>query len=288
LSEELKNELMEQNEHQLSTDVKAPEKEKNEISISTRTFLDTLEEETRSEVLEVGEYKGLKKDEAYELKITRAPESNLLNEIDKDGRVNIINREVNQLVLSQEPDQVRDVPFRDFPLGVKELLFNRFKILVLYLYLPVGVMWSLRMAGHSIWIVPFVITIFVALASLATYSVFKNKDYIELKGIVQSVQKSNVVFDFFLGRTQKYIVSVVTPDKKFFSFIYPKRLSNKIAPDLKPGTAITVFTHKTAKMVASEAGGRLEYLYTFEIGETSAALHDEFGEGVTAKEFAER
>ena len=49
-----------------------------------------------------------------------------------------------------------------------------------------------------------------------------------------------------------------------------------------------MFTHKTAKMVASEAGGRLEYLYTFEIGETSAALHDEFGEGVTAKEFAER
>ena len=272
--EELKNELIERSEHQLSTDVQAPVKEKNEISISTRTFLDSLEEETRSEVLEVGEYKGLKKDEAYELKITRAPESNLLNEVDKDGRVNIINREVNQLVLSQEPDQVRDVPFRDFPLGVKELLFNRFKILVLYLYLPVGVMWSLRMAGHSIWIVPFVITIFVSLASLATYSVFKNKDYIELKGIVQSVQKSNVVFDFFLGRTQKYIV--------------PKRLSNKIAPDLNPGTAITVFTHKTAKMVASEAGGRLEYLYTFEIGETSAALHDEFGEGVTAKEFAER
>lgn len=252
------------------------------------TYLDVIQKK-KNDIVQSGSYEGMLKEDARELKAIQAPTNNLLPEFGPDGRIILVNREINEVLLSLPPDEVRDVEYSEFPSSVKTLFEKRLQLVVLF-WLSAGVMAAIGVAPLSMLWVSLGFTALVGLASWGTYITFKTKDYVIIKGIVANISINNNIAASLLRRPNSksnYIVTLLTPQKKWISFVYPYSTGKKELKDIKEGSPISVFVRKDVVIKDSKDGPLIPYVLGFEIGEGSQMFREmnEFGEEMTAQDF---
>lgn len=292
MSEVEKNELA-ATKLELSTVQEDHSPKKGELVLREKTFLDAIEDQTRGgELVSVGELAGKTVDEARVLKKHLVPDGLLLPEVGEDGEILVDNREINELMLSYGQDEVRDVPYHEFPPTIKRKIIYSVQLVVVLLFMT-GIVWAGLFSynprvGAMLFSVWAIIVVFVAFLRYGTYLIFKNRDYISFKGVVTNISLQGRFLSFWTGKEKTYIVTILMENNEFLSFPYEYSYGKKLFSGIKEHTPLTVYATKGTRLVPSGSGYMLETVLGVELAEGSKYAESEFGEEVTAKDFVRR